>query len=340
MKFLVLQLKRIGDLILTTPALVALRERYPQAKITLAMPEGSASLIPALPAVDEVLIHRRRGRNAKLWTKLAMSHFDVCLDFTGTDRSAFFSFLSKAEQRVTFQWVKKSPYRLLFYNRFIDSSVRENHTVEHYLDLLKAVDIQARNVPVTLNIPSQARANAAELAADAGVNIDSPFAVVHPGTARPEKFWLPERWAAVMDHCQNGLGIPCLLTGSMDVTEREHMAAIQKRLHSPYRDLSGKLDLLTLAALIEKAYLLLSMDSAPVHLGAAFGTRQVSLFGETNPFHWRPRHKRAAVLLAGNEQPLWEFAPRFSRRPLSDLSTQAVISAIGSLLTGNVEEET
>lgn len=337
MKFLVLQLKRIGDLILTTPALSTLRERYPKASITLAVSETCAGLIPAMPFVDETLIYRRCGRNARVWGRMAMSHFDVCLDFTGTDRSALFSFLSKAEVRATFQWVQKSAYRPMFYNRFIDSSVRENHTVDHYLDLLKAVDVTASDVPVTLQIPESEKARAAALLAEVGVDIQKPFVLVHPGTARPEKFWVPERWAAVIDHCQGNLGLPCVVTGSNDIAERDHLQAITKAILTPLRSLAGKIDLLTLSALVERTHLLLSMDSAPVHLGAAFGTRQVSLFGETNPFHWRPRHPRAAVLLAGNSEPLRQFAPRFTRRPLSDLSTDSVISAIGSLLSGHVE---
>jgi len=215
--------------------------------------------------------------------------------------------------------------------------VRERHTVDHYLDLLKAIDISAANAPVTLHLPEAERTRAAALLDEVGVNIQSPYIVVHPGTARPEKFWVPERWAAVIDHCQDKLGLPCVITGTQDVTEREHMAAIEKALRTPFRNLSGKGDLLTLAALIQRSHLLLSMDSAPVHLGAAFGTRQVSLFGETNPFHWRPRHARAVVLMAGNPQPAQEFAPRFTRRPLSDLSTATVIDAIASLLSGHVE---
>ena len=330
MNILVLQLKRIGDLILTTPALVALRQHFPQAKLTLCIGEGCSGLAPAMPFVDEVLVLRRRESKLRLLARLATSQFDFCLDFTGTDRSAFFSLLSRADRRVAFQWVRKSVVRPFCYNEFVDSSVRENHTVHHYLDLLQPLGIRSRDVPVTLQVPAQSCAAVDALLSEAGVA--GPFVVVHPGTARPEKYWVPGRWAEIIDHCQRNLGLPCVVTGTRDPAEQAHLEVIKAATQTPFRDLTGKLDLLGLAAVIQRAHLLLSMDSAPVHLGAAFGTRQISLFGATNPFQWRPLQPRSLVLLAGEDQPLMEFAPRCPRRPLSDLSTQTVIRAITSLI--------
>ncbi len=329
MKILVLQLKRIGDLILTTPPLVALRERFPNAHISLCVMDGCAGLLPAIPGVDEVFVVRRKGSNAGLWLKLALRQFDVCLDFTGNDRSAFLSVLSKASRRIAFGWVQKSSHRANFYNELVDSSVRENHTVDHYLDLLRPLEIEARGTPVTLCLPPASRERAAELLSQAGV--EGKYAVVHPGTARIEKYWEPRRWADVIDHCQQKLGLPCVVTGSSETFEKAHIAEIKGALHSPARDLSGRGDLLVLAALIERATLLLSMDSAPVHFGAAFRTPQVSLFGQTNPFHWHARHEKAATLLSGDPEG-GAFSPWFTRKPLSDLSTRRVIDAIGSLL--------
>ena len=329
MKILLLKLKRIGDLILTTPALVALRQAFPEAHLTLCILENCEGLVPALPCVDETLVFRYRRPNARLLARLATGGFDVCLDFTGNDRSAFFSLLSRAPRRITWGWVKRSWHRPLAFNEFVDSSVRENHTIDHHLDLLAPLGIGRRDVPVTLHLPQSADENAARILAEAG--IDGPYAVVHPGTARAEKYWVPERWAAVIDHLQGKLGLPCLVTGSKDRFEQAHLRSIQAKLRTPWRDGSGKLDLLGLGATIRRATLLLSMDSAPVHFGAAFGTPQIALFGETNPFAWRPRHDRALVLYAGQPGALTQFEPRAKPRPLSDLSTETVLNAISSL---------
>lgn len=338
MKILLVQLKRIGDLVLTTPVFTALRERHPDARLTLAIMDTCRGLLPALPDINEAIVINRKGSNFSTWAKLAVSSYDLCLDFTGNDRSALLTLLSKASRRITFRWVRKSTLRPLAYTEFVDASVRDNHTVDQQFALLRPLGITQPASPEAvsfgLKLPLSAHEEASRLLANA--KITGPYAVIHPGTARAEKFWLPERWAAVIDHCQGKLGLPCVVTGSPAPFERAHIDAIKACLRTPLHDFSGKMELLTLGALIERAHLLVSMDSAPVHFGAVFRTRQVSLFGQTNPYHWHPRHPNSVTLLAGHDGPLTQFSTHFSRRPLSDLSTETVINAIGSLLEPDV----
>jgi len=346
MRILVLQMKRIGDLILTTPALLALRQNLPKARITLAVEGGSRELLPAIDFVDSTLVHDHRGRNSAVWQHLLLRQYDICLDFTGTDRSALFAVLSKAGRRITFEWVQRSHFRHVFYNEFVPSSVRENHTIDHYLHLLRALNLPIpANAPISLHLPEWASKKAAQLLQEAGIpsppsdnlqsqisNYQSPYILVHPGTARPEKYWPPGRWAEVITWCESNLQIPCILSGSSDGHEQDHLAAIRKacpRLAA--RDFSGRLDLLTLAALARNASLVLTVDSAPMHLAGAFGTPQIALFGPTNPFHWRPRNDRAIVIQANPPVTPPQVPPKQPGRPMTEISTQAVIDAILAL---------
>jgi ADP-heptose:LPS heptosyltransferase len=91
--------------------------------------------------------------------------------------------------------------------------------------------------------------------------------------------------------------------------------------------------LLTLSALIAGARLLVTVDSAPMHLAAATHTPQVILFGPTNPFHWRPRESPALILQGKTPEPVTEFSPVQARLPMSQISTEAVFSAMDSLLS-------
>lgn len=333
MRILVLQLKRIGDLILTTPALWALRQNFPKAHLALAVEAGSREMLPAIDYVDDTLVYERRGENGRMWRHLLLRHYDVCLDFTGTDRSALCGVLSKARRRVTFEWVQRSRFRHVFYNEFVGSSVRENHTVDHYLHLLRALQVPIRaGAPIVLRLPEWAPRKARQLLAEAGLGDGAPFILVHPGTARPEKYWPATRWAEVIRWCEANLQMPCVLSGSDDGHEQNQITLITEAYPEiAARDISGRLDLLTLAALTQQASLVLTVDSAPMHLAGAFGTPQVALFGPTNPFHWRPRHDRAIILQSHGPTSPPEFRPQHPGGPMTEISTQNAIDAIVAL---------
>ena len=322
MRILALQLKRIGDLVLTTPALRALRDAHPTAEIALAVTPGCAPLLGAIDSISSGIV-LGRGRGFAPWQQVLTGPWDLCIDFTGSDRSALAVAASRARERATFALVKRSKMRALAYNRFASSSVRERHTVDHYLDLVGA------DAPIapSLRLPKTAHAAADELLRAA--SIASPFVLVHPGSARAEKYWLAERWAGVIA----SLKTPCIVTSGPDAFEREHVAVIKSEIRNQKSEILFPPDLLTLAALIERASLVLSCDTAAVHFAAAFARPQIALFGPTNPFHWRPRHDRALVLSAAKPaSPLRDFRPRMKGAPMDRISTDIVIGAIASLI--------
>ncbi|MGB8354465.1 MAG: glycosyltransferase family 9 protein [Chthoniobacteraceae bacterium] len=321
-RILVLQLKRMSDLLLTTPALAALRQN-PEAHITLAIDTACRELLPAFSFIDDSFVFSRKAGNRAFWQKLIFSGFDICLDFTGNDRSAICSILSKSHQRITFRSASKSQLRI-FYNEFVASSARDSHTIDHYLHLLDPLKIKPQQTGIQLNLPDWPVKKAQQLLDE--TRVEEPYILVHPGSTRPEKYWLAERWADVIDFCKNELGLPCVVTGSKETYESEHIAAIKAK--TPFHDLSGRTDLLSLAALARRARLLLSVDSVAMQFGAAFQTRQIALFGKTNPFHWRPRHENAFVIQAGNPRVNAEFTPQARSAPMSEISTQQVIDAI------------
>jgi ADP-heptose:LPS heptosyltransferase len=209
--------------------------------------------------------------------------------------------------------------------------MKEMHTIDYYLALLQPLGIAGATSELTLDLPETARANASTIIRNRIE--DEPFAIFHPGSAREDKFWETDRWAAAITFTAQELGLRPVLSGGYNATERRHLAAIRNRLEIPAVDLSGQLDLLTLAALVEKARLLVTVDSAPMHLASASKTPQVILFGPTNPFHWRPLNSPVAILFGNSPEPLRNFQYQEPRRPMNDISTAAVINAIGSMLS-------
>jgi predicted lipopolysaccharide heptosyltransferase III len=332
-KILLLQLKRIGDLILTTPALAAVRDSFPDAELTIIVSSECADLLPAISNVDRTLMARRNVRDLALFFSVAVSGFDYCIDFTRNDRSAFLAFLSGAQRRaVSYRVRQQSKMRGRAYTDFVSVRMRDTHTIDYNLALLEPLGVPVAASPnPDLELPQAAYEKADAIRRD--WSITRPYVILHPGSARNEKLWEPERWAEVIDHFGRNNDVDLALTSGPSREEQAHVAAIKKNVQHQVIDLSGKTDLLTLAAVIAQARLLVTVDSAPMHLAAATRTPQVILFGPTNPFHWRPRESTALILQGKSAAPVTEFVPKQPRFAMSQISTGAVISAMDSLLS-------
>jgi ADP-heptose:LPS heptosyltransferase len=338
MRILTLQLKRIGDLVLTTPALAALK-RLPGANVTLAVDQSTSGLLPAIPNVDAAIVFGR-GRGWAPWQQVVTGQYDAVYDFTGTDRSALAAVISRAASRTTFAWVKKKRLRALVYNKFVESSVRERHTVDHYLDLATAGlgsfggghgstfegSLSERILPC---IPAQPT-----LLLDSRGNAER-YAVLHPGTARREKLWLVERWAEVARHLIETCNLRVIITTGPDANEGTHAAEIQSAIRNPQSVMiETPTDLCAFASVLANARLVVSVDTAAVHLAAAFQRPQIALFGPTNPFHWRPRHFAAAVISAAQpEAPMIDFTYRMKGAAMDRIPVATVIRAIDGILS-------
>jgi ADP-heptose:LPS heptosyltransferase len=344
MRILALQLKRIGDLVLTTPALAAIKA-LPGANVTLAVDQSTASLLPAIPNIDAAIVFGR-GRGWAPWQQVLTGQYDAVYDFTGTDRSALAAAMSRAASRKTFAWVKKKRFRALAYNDFIESSVRECHTVDHYLDLVTAgltvglagsAGLESGNGTTSEGaLDQRALQDALPQPALTLDERDSAqrYAVLHPGTARPEKFWLSHRWAEVGRHLIEPHNLRVVITTGPDEIERAHAAEIQSEIRNPKSEIETPADLRAFASILAQAAIVISVDTAAVHLAAAFQRPQIALFGPTNPFHWRPRHEKAAVISAAQpEAPMADFTPRMRGAPMDRIPVSTVIRAIDTILS-------
>lgn len=315
---LVLQLKRIGDAVLTAPALGALREAFPEARITLVLAGAAGELGPLFTEADEVLVWRAGGLNLPLLLAVGKIKPDVVLDFTGTDRSALLSLVSGAAVRAGYAKFADSLLRRAACTATCGAAVRDCHTIDFHHAL--ALSAGLRVPPVR---------DAGHLAVPAGPavpGLPDRYVLVHPGTAREEKFWPVTAWTALLDHLQDRHGVPLVLTGGDGEFERRHLDAILSGTRAPVLNLRGRLNLRELAGVIAGARLAVTVDTGAMHLAAAFQVPQVALFGPTNPFHWAPRHDRAVVLRAGvAEGTAWQ--PKQSGAPMEALAWESVAAA-------------
>ncbi len=224
MKILLLQLKRIGDLILTTPAIAALRQSFPQAQLTLVVSQESAELLPAISNVERILIARRNLRDLALFSSVATRRFDYCIDFTRNDRSASLALLSCARRRVVSYRVREqSKTRSHAYTDFVGVRMRDMHTIDYNLALLEP--LRASHAPTAphLDLPQIAYEKADALRSS--WKVMRPYIIVHPGSARQEKLWEPGRWADVIDYFDQNNGFDFVLTSGPSRDEQTHIAA-------------------------------------------------------------------------------------------------------------------
>ncbi len=133
--------------------------------------------------------------------------------------------LSRAKKRVTFESIRKNKLHALAYNVWSPSRVREEHTAQYYADLMAAALPGGDMVPDVdlvpeLDLPARSREDAILSLETTGVR--RPYALLHPGTARPEKYWVAERWRAVAAHLRDTCGLHVVVTSGPDAYECAH----------------------------------------------------------------------------------------------------------------------
>src|SRR6266478_2761054 len=247
MKILLIQLKRIGDLILTTPAVAAVREKFPDARLTIVISSEGKALAPAITGINKILVIRRGFGGFRTVAAIARQKFDYCIDFTRNDRSALLVLLSRAKKRiVSFRIKVRSRFRTRFYNEFVQHRMRDMHTIDYHLALLEPLEISNASRAVRLELPQRARETADQLLT--GSNVRKDFIIFHPGSARTEKFWNAERWAEVITRARDNHDVDLVLTGGSSRLEQTHINNIKSKVRHRIVNLSGETDLLTLAA--------------------------------------------------------------------------------------------
>ena len=311
-----------------TPAISALREHLPGAQIALAVSHECESLLPAIQGIQKTFLTKRGLRDLSTWMQIRRASFDCVIDFSCNDRSAWLTVLSAAPRRVVSDRLKiKSKFRAGFYNEFVDCAMKQMHTVDYGLALLQPLGISAAADDPVLDLPAaakrarrhyRARSNSQSTIRNFPSGFGAGGKILGAGTLEPDN--QIRRYRA---------GLFPVLSGGANDPERAHLAAIREKLQTTVLDLSGQLDLLVLAALLEHARLLVTVDSAPMHLASATGTPQVVLFGPTNPFHWRPRKSPAAILFGDSPEPLRHFRVPEPKRPMNQISTAANKIAAG-----------
>ena len=295
-RILAVRLDAAGDVLMTTPALRALRATHPE-RLTLLTSTSGASIAGLLPELDDVIVYDppwmkaapdavEPASDAAFIERLRGERFDAAAIFTVHSQSplpaAMLAYLARIPHRLAH--CRENPYELLtdwVPDPETDQPIR--HEVRRQLDLLAKVGIDAVDDHLSLHVPDTAsRAIRARLGA-LGIGPRDPWLVVHPGATAPSRRYPPERFGEVLRRLAVRTDWRFVLTG--DRSERRLVEEVRTSADRAGVALAGLLTMAEMAALVAVAPLVLTNNSLPAHLAAAVGTPVVDLYALTNVQH-------------------------------------------------------
>lgn len=297
---LCVRLDTIGDVLMTTPALRALRDQREGRRITLLTSRSAALAAQMIPEVDRVVAYdapwmKTPARDSP-WTDCAMierlraSHFDAAVIFTTFSQSplpaALMCQLAGIPARLAH--CHENPYRLL--TEWVPDPEPEQgirHEVERHLDLVATVGATTERDGLSLQVPPEASASALGRLHRAGHDPDEPWLVAHPGSTAESRRYPAELYVEALGQLSAETGRRVVLTG--DANERRLVDDLAAQLGEIAIPLAGSLSFAELCGLIAAAPLLVCGNTGPAHIAAAVGTPVVVLYALTNPQHtpWR-----------------------------------------------------
>ncbi len=277
-KFLVVNMNYMGDALLTTPAIAALRAAFPDAQIDTVVGAGTAAeVLNGNPDLNRIIARTARGGAGRL-----MQMFRLLRDGRYTDAII----LPPLPAYAFAAWLARTPRRVGLGGRGMNHFLTELrqtkavHMADAMLDTIPLPPSPDRPRRLVVAVDRAAEDAAAKLLAEQGIDPSRPLMAVNIGATRPQKRWFAESFAEALDGLSD---IPVVLVGAG--AEDTAMAAdILRRTRSAKPvSLVGKTDVKVLAAVLKRCDLLLSADSGPMHLATAVGTPCVALFGSTDP---------------------------------------------------------
>jgi len=321
---------------MTLPALAALRARFPNSRLSILARPWVADLFLHHPAVDEILVYdydnKHRGLSGKwaLAAELRKKSFDMAVLFQNALDAAVLSFLARIPVRVGYD--RDGRGLLLSHAVKPRPDHKTRHHVHYYLDLLQGwlgIDPRTGAPPVlSLELGPDEQEWGIRFLAGEGMRPDG-FIGLNPGaTYGSSKRWFPERFAQVADTLMERTGMKTLIFGGPG--ERDIATEIAGRMKGAAVVVAGQTTVRQLMTLVSMSGILITNDSGPMHIGAAFNRPLVALFGSTSPEATGPYSARSRVVRAAGPECTPCFLRECKRRDLECMKTitpEAVIEA-------------
>jgi heptosyltransferase III len=337
-RILVIKLRYLGDVLLTTPVFDALRSHFPDAFIAAAVNKGTEDMLTCNPAINKIFTVERDSRlfrdlqkQFRLIKEIRSFKFDMALDLTWSDHAAALAWLSGAKKRMSYKTGKKRFNRSFLFTNLIE--IEKNlHIIKKHMEMAKALGCSTHPAQPTLYWSPQDQRNCEKILEDNGVSGNLPYVVLHATSTAIHKLWTVEGYAAICDYLSGTKAIrPILICGKEkeEIRLNREICALAK-VHP--LNLGGQLSLKQTALLLSKAVLFIGIDSGPMHMATAMNTPVLAIFGPSRPWRWGPWGNGQVIV-----QKDWNCVPCGKKgcrndggrsRCLEELTPEEVIPAI------------
>jgi heptosyltransferase III len=299
LKILLVRLRLIGDVVFTTPIVRALRQHYPDARLSYVVEPEAAGVLRGNPHLNELLVVPRRRGIRRVFDDLATGRrlrsagFDVAIDLHGGPRSAWLTLMSGAPMRIGYA----IPGRRWMYTHLVPraADLAPRHSVLNQCDLLAPLGVPTcdpAREPLEMADDPAVSARVSERLQQAGIGGDAPLAIIHVSAGNPFRRWPADSFAALAAALvrRDPRRHVILVSGPSDHAAAEAIAGQARKQAGAAGTAitAGDYDLAELRALVARAAVYIGGDSGPVHVAATTRTPIVELLGPTLPERSRP----------------------------------------------------
>lgn len=299
-KILVVKLRQLGDVLLTTPVFSVVKRLYPHIRLDALVYRESAALLEGHPAVESIhtvdrewkrlsLLERVRSE-AGLIKRVRKTGYDLVINLTEGDRGAFAAIFSGARWRIGRKEERNKGFlgKSRVYTHLYRAQDRQRHMVEQHLDALRRVGLRIplNSEPLILNVPDASRKSAHEKMRAAGWNGER-YILLNP-TSRCIYKCLPEATVARVGERLHAAGWRLAIASGPAEAEKRMIRNIINQTNAPILDFGGTLDLMEFGATLEYADASVGSDSLPMHMAAALRVPTATWFGPSMNAVWHP----------------------------------------------------
>ncbi len=300
-RILIVRTDRIGDVLLSTPVIKALRDNYPHAYIAMMVSPYGKNIVEDNPYLDEVAIYDKDGkhkswqRSLKFAQNLKKKRFDLAVVLHPTNRVHLVTFFAGIRRRIGYD--RKLGF-LLTDRIEHTKQLGQKHELEYALDLVRCLGIEPKDKTLFMPLKPESEAWVEKLFKQEGIEKTDRLLAIHPGASCPSKIWPNKRFADVASRLIEKYGFRVLvIAGPKDLALAE---SVIKHMHHPVINLAGRISVSQLASVLKRCNLFISNDSGPVHIAASVGTPVISIFGRNQkglgPVRWGPTGKKDKIL--------------------------------------------